>query len=279
MRDIQVFLEFLSALLGVFAKHGEGAFVFTGGQHFEVDVVLFQQAIHVRQLRHHANGAEDGERRADDLLTDARHHIAAAGRNLVDAHGQRHAGLTDTRQLRRGQAVAVYHAAAAFEAQHHFVLGRGQAQQRGDFMAQALGGRGLDVAVKIQHEHPWLGLGFLLAFLLFGFAFGLAQGLELVLVEQARLQALTQAFIEVIELADLQLAGGFATPLAAQRREADQYHQNSDHQSDGLRQKTRVFGQKIHVTPYKLQCAGRGWSQHTDGTAFGPVLKPPAAAL
>ena len=249
MRDVQVFLELLPALLGVFAEHSERALVFTGGQHFKVDVVLFKQAIDVGQLRHHANGTENGEGCTDDLLADAGHHVAAAGRHFVDAHGQRHAGLADTRQLRRGQAIAVHHAAAAFQAQHHFILGRGQAQQCGDFMAQAFGGRGLDVTVEIQHEHPRLGLGLLLVFLLFSFAFGLAQGLELVLVEQAGLQALTQALVEIIQLADLQLAGGFTTTFAAQCCKADQYHQNSDHQGDGLRQKARVFGQKIHMSP------------------------------
>jgi hypothetical protein len=49
--------------------------------------------------------------------------------------------------------------------------------------------------------------------LLLGFPFGLAQGLELVLVEQGLLQALTQAFVEIIELADLQLPGDLRRPL------------------------------------------------------------------
>jgi len=87
------------------------------------------------------------------------------------------------------------------------------------------------------------------AVLLFGFAFRLAQGLELILVEHGRFKALAQAFVEIIQLADLQLASRFATTFAAQCREADQYHQNRDHQGDGLRQKARVFSQKIHVSP------------------------------
>ncbi|MNJ77058.1 hypothetical protein D3C77_744710 [compost metagenome] len=45
--DIQVFLELLPALLGVFAKDGQGALVFASSQHFEVDVVFFQQAVDV----------------------------------------------------------------------------------------------------------------------------------------------------------------------------------------------------------------------------------------
>jgi len=28
-----------------------------------------------------------------------------------------------------------------------------------------------------------------------------------------------------------------------------------------------------------MHCARRGWAQHTDGTAFEPVIKPPASGL
>ena len=81
MGDIQVFLELLPALLGVFAKHREGAFVFAGGQHFKVDVVLFQQAVAVGQvlgeggtavlarvLNAHEQGFVVGQAGAGDLL-------------------------------------------------------------------------------------------------------------------------------------------------------------------------------------------------------------------
>ncbi len=255
MGDIQVFLELLPALLGVFAKHRQGALVLASGEYFKVDIVLFQQAVDVGQLGHHANRAEDGKRCADDLLADARHHVAAAGRDLVDTHRQRHARLADPRQLRGRQAIAVDHATAAFKAQYHFVLGRGQAQQRSDFVAQAVGGRRLDVPVKIQHKHPWLGFGGFLLFFL-GLALGLAQGLELILVEQGLLQALAQAFVKVIELADLQLPGILAPALAAQRRKTDQHHQDGDDQRDGFSQKTCILSQKLHGTPYRNGAPG-----------------------
>ncbi len=154
--------------------------------------------------------------RTDDLVADARHHVAATGGDLVDADGQRYPGLADPRQLRGRQAIAVDHAAAAFQAQHHFILGRGQAQQRGDFMAQALGGAGLDVAVEVQYEHAGFGLGlFVLLLFLVVLALFLAQRLELVLVEQGLLQTLTQALVEFVQLADLQLAGRPASTFAA----------------------------------------------------------------
>ncbi|MCY1436239.1 hypothetical protein D9M71_523570 [compost metagenome] len=137
------------------------------------------------------------------------------------------------------------HATAAFQAQHHFVLRCGQGQQGRDFVAQAFGGRSLDIAVEIEHEHPGFGLGLFLL-LLVGLGLGLAQGLELVLVEQGLLQAFAQLFVEIIELADLQLAGRLAPPLAAQGRKTGQDHQNGDHQGHGLGQKNGVLGKKLH---------------------------------
>ncbi|MCY1434837.1 hypothetical protein D9M71_509120 [compost metagenome] len=88
--------------------------------------MLLQQAIDVGQLRHHADRAQHGERRADDLLADTGHHVTTAGSHLVDAHGQRDAGLSNARQLRRSQAVAVHQATTAFKAQHHFVTRGGE---------------------------------------------------------------------------------------------------------------------------------------------------------
>ncbi|MNV45199.1 hypothetical protein D3C71_1369870 [compost metagenome] len=137
------------------------------------------------------------------------------------------------------------HATAAFQAQHHFVLRCGQGQQGRDFVAQAFGGRSLDIAIEIEHEHPGLGLGFFLLFLV-GFSLGLAQGLELILVEQRLLQAFAQPFVEIIEFADLQLARRLAPPLAAQGRKTGQDHQNGDHQGHGLGQKNGVLGKKLH---------------------------------
>ncbi|MNR37264.1 hypothetical protein D3C85_1552690 [compost metagenome] len=82
-------------------------------------------------------------------------------------------------------------------------------------MAQALGGRGLDVAVKVEDEHPAFFFGlFLLLF--FGLGLLLAQGLELGLVQQAAFQALAQVLVELVELVDLQLPAALAPALAAQ---------------------------------------------------------------
>ncbi|MNR04926.1 hypothetical protein D3C85_1209240 [compost metagenome] len=81
----------------------------------------------------------------------------------------------------------MHQAATAFQAQHHFVTRGGEGQQRGDFVAQAFGGRSFDVAIEVQHEDPALFLGLALLLLFFRLGLLLAQGLELGLVEQAGL--------------------------------------------------------------------------------------------
>ncbi|MNH03042.1 hypothetical protein D3C79_622940 [compost metagenome] len=187
--DVQVFLEFFPALFRVFAKHRHGALVFAGSEHFKVDVMLFQQAVDVRQLRHHADRTENGKRRTDDPVANTGHHVTAAGSNLVDTDGQRNARLTNTCQLRSGQTVAVNHATAALQAQHHFIARRRQAQHGSDLVTQAFSGRSLDVTVKIEHEDPrFVFGGFLLLLLRLGLL--LAQGLELGFVQQAAFQTL-----------------------------------------------------------------------------------------
>ena len=97
--DVQILLKLLAAFLGVFAKHRQGAFVFTRREHFVIDVVFLQQAVNVGQLRHDPDRTQNGKRCADNLLADARHHVTAAGSHFIDAHRQRDTGLANTCQL------------------------------------------------------------------------------------------------------------------------------------------------------------------------------------
>ncbi|MNE07743.1 hypothetical protein D3C80_1003730 [compost metagenome] len=163
------------------------------------------------------------------------------------------------------------HATTALQAQYDFVPGRGEAQQGGDFMAQAVCGRRLDIAIEVEHEHPWLGLGLLLLLLLFLIGLGLllALGLELVLVEQARLQALAQALVEIVEPGDLQLAGCLAPAFAAQRGRGGQHHDDGDDQGDGLGQEDGVLRKKLHSDSSML-CAPLG-----EGLRYSPAYRRP----
>src|SRR3569623_882310 len=102
---VQLFFQFGAALFGVFAEQGERALVFAGGVELVIDVVLFEQAVEIGQLRDHTNGADDGKGRRENAVGDARHQITAAGRDLIHRHHQGDAGLLDAGELRGGEAV------------------------------------------------------------------------------------------------------------------------------------------------------------------------------
>ncbi|MCY1514887.1 hypothetical protein D9M68_494530 [compost metagenome] len=140
------------------------------------------------------------------------------------------------------------HAATAFQAHHHFILVRGHGQQRSHFMTQVIGGRRLDVALEIQHEHPRLVPAGLLR-LLRRLGFGLAHSLQLSLVQHRMLQALAQALVEVIELAYIQMAAGDAAIAPTQCGNGRQHHQDGHQHGDGPGQKACVLGKELHVYP------------------------------
>ena len=156
-----IFGEFLSVLVGIFTKHRQGALVFPGGDHLEIYIVFLQDFVEIWQLRNHANGADYRERRRQNFIRDTGHHIAATGGDFVHTHGQGNVSLADARQLAGGQAVAVHHAAGTFQAHQYFVGGPRQTQYGGDFFAQTVGRRGLDIAVEVEHIKA-LFLGILL---------------------------------------------------------------------------------------------------------------------
>lgn len=205
----------------------------------------------VGQLRHHADRAEDGEGRGKDPIADAGHHVAAAGRHLVNAHGQRHAGLADARQLRGRQAVAMDHATAAFQAQHHLVVLARHAQHRSHFVTQLLGSRGLDVAVEIEHVDPRLLFRMFLR-LLRRLALLLAQGLEAGLVEDAVADPLAQVLVEIVELLHVEVPACAAPAAAAQGDDHHQHHDDRRQHGHGPGQKARIFGNELHTTPSLL---------------------------
>ncbi len=122
MGVFQFFLEFLPAMLGVLAKHGQGALVFAGSHQFDVDLVLAQQAMEIGDLCHHADGAQHRKRRCDNAIGDAGHHVSTAGRNAVHTHGEPHALATDALELRGRQAVGMDQATRAFQPHHDLIL-------------------------------------------------------------------------------------------------------------------------------------------------------------
>jgi hypothetical protein len=105
VRLFQLLLEFGAALVGDFAQHAHRALELAGGHFVEVDVVLLEQAVQVGHLGHHADAADDGKRRGDDLVRHAGHHVATARRHAVDAHGELELALLQAGELGGGEAV------------------------------------------------------------------------------------------------------------------------------------------------------------------------------
>jgi hypothetical protein len=54
---------------------------------FDIDIFVLQEAMQVRDLRHHADRAQDGERRSHNFVRHAGHHVTAAGRDFINRHG------------------------------------------------------------------------------------------------------------------------------------------------------------------------------------------------
>src|SRR5690606_19126466 len=111
----ELLLELLAPLFGVLAEHRQRPLIAAGGDLLEVDALALEQPMEVRQLREHADRADDRERRGDDLVRDARHQIAAARSDLVDGDVKRNALLADARELRRREAVVVHGASGVLE--------------------------------------------------------------------------------------------------------------------------------------------------------------------
>ncbi|MNE61915.1 hypothetical protein D3C80_1571620 [compost metagenome] len=120
--------------------------------HLEFDIVLFQQLVEVWQLGYHPDGADDGEGGCQDLIRHAGHHVAAAGRHLVDGHGELDVSVAQALQLGGREAIAVHHATAGFEAQQHLVAGLGYPDHRAHLFPQGGNFLGIHAAVKVDDK-------------------------------------------------------------------------------------------------------------------------------
>ena len=159
MGVFQFRLEFLPIPRGIFAEQGQGALVIAGGDLLEIDIQLFQQPMKIRDLRQHADRADNGERGRDDPVRHTGHHITAARGHLVHRGGQFDAAVPDAPELRGAEAIAMHRAAAALQERHDLVLVGGDREDRGDLLAQRGYPAGLDIALKVQHEDLFSAAG------------------------------------------------------------------------------------------------------------------------
>ncbi len=184
------------------------------------------------------------ERRRQDLVRDAGHHVATARRHLVDGHGQRDVLVPQPLQLGGGQAVTMHHAAAGFETQQHFVPGPCHAYHGTHLFPQGGHFLGIHAAVEVDDEQP----AALILPLGFGLVLSLAGLLHLLALGLAR-QGCLQLMAPLLQLAGE--IGHHQLPLAGFGLAAARHHQNDgadgQQEGEGLGQKQAVFGQKCHL--------------------------------
>ncbi len=121
VRFVEIFLELLTSLFGVFTKQRQRALVLSGGMQLNINIVPFQQAVEIGDLRDHADGANNRERCCHNTIGYAGHHVTAAGRHFIHGRRDTQTLIAQTLQLRGCQAIAMNHAARAFKTQQHFI--------------------------------------------------------------------------------------------------------------------------------------------------------------
>src|SRR5699024_2354850 len=146
----QLVAELGAACVRIFSEHGQRALVVAGGVQLVIDVLVFEHAVEIGYLSDDANGADNGERRRHDAVGDTGHHVTAAGRDLVDGHGQMHAVVAHALELRCGQTVAMHDAAGGFQPQQHLVTGFCNLQHGGNFIPQGVHRSRPDITVEVE---------------------------------------------------------------------------------------------------------------------------------
>ena len=151
MGGVQLAAKMLAARGRDLAENRNAALEFAGRHFLKIDVVLFEQAIEVGNLRDNADAAENGEGRGDDPVGGGGHQIAPARRDLIDARGHRDPRRPKARKLRGGKAVSRHRAAGAVDADDDLILAGPRDRQHGvDFAAQLLDRARANVALEVD---------------------------------------------------------------------------------------------------------------------------------
>ena len=246
MRIEQFLAQFHAPFLGVRAQHVERALVFAGGVDLHFHIVLPEQTVDVGDLRQHADRADHGEGRRENMVRHRRHQIAAAGRHLVHRDGELQAAFAHAGELRRAEAVAVYRAASAFHTHHHLVVLFRRGHHRRDFTAQGIHRAGVEVAVEIEYEHAPAAFFALVPLARLGVALALPahRGRRHRRLRHGAphvLQAIVQPF-------DLDMAGGRAAQgaLGGQTSHGEHDDKHADDDSGRFGEKAKVVDEKFH---------------------------------
>src|SRR6185437_14708571 len=186
----------------------------------------------VRNRRHHPDRADHRERRGDDAVGRASHHVAAARRHLIDGSGDCDLAFAQAEDLGGGEAVAGYRAARAFDPDQGLVgSGPGGDKHGVDFRAEALDRARAHVPLEGEHidalawrlpaARPGFGLHLLLA--------RLGERLALLLVEQHGVHGVAHVVVALVERADLDL---LLLALARVREARDEDGEAADRRHD-----------------------------------------------
>jgi len=102
----------------------------------------------IRHLRYDTNGAQDSERRGQDAVTHARHHVTPTSSYFVHGNDQCHTRFFDSAELARSEPVSVYDTARALQPQQDLITGLRVGKHSRYFLAQGFNLRGHHVALE-----------------------------------------------------------------------------------------------------------------------------------
>src|SRR6185437_16180263 len=239
VRRVELAAEVLAPRRRDLAQHRDGALELARRHLLEIDLVLLQQAMEVRDRRHHADRADHRERRGDDAVGRRGHHVAAARRHLVDRGGDPDLTVAQPQDLGGAEAVAGHRAARAFDPDQGLVgSGPGGDKHGVDFRAEALDRARAHVPLEGEHidalarrlpaARPGFGLHLLLA--------RLGERLALLLVEQRGVHGVAHVVVALVERADLDLLL-LALARARKPRDEDGEAADRDHDDEGFHEK------------------------------------------
>ena len=194
---------------GDFPEHRNRALELARCHLLEVDLVLLEKPMQVRDRRDDADRADNGEGRGDDAVGGRGHHVTAARRHLVDRRCYPDLAFTQSEDLGSGETVAGHRAAAALDPYDRFVgLRPRDREQRVDLLAELPHRRRAHVTLERHYidalagrlgHAPRLGGGFrrLLA--------RLDERLALLLVEERSIHCVAQVVVALVQRTDLDL--------------------------------------------------------------------------
>mmetsp|Transcript_20254 Transcript_20254/g.56295 ORF Transcript_20254/g.56295 Transcript_20254/m.56295 type:complete len:274 (-) Transcript_20254:948-1769(-) len=146
---LQLLLHLGLVLLRDLPDDVDGPLVLPCGHEVGVDLVLVEEPLDIRHVRHDADAADDRKGRGADRVGDRGHHVPPGSRDRVDAAGEVNAGLSDPHQLGGRQPVLRDGSPGGVDRHHAAIVsGLAEVDHEGGLLSQELQVRHHHVAVK-----------------------------------------------------------------------------------------------------------------------------------